>query len=56
MEELSYVAYSLAVAVVLAFGLGACAYAAHREKLQGGPDSPDFFLTARRSVNTSMVA
>ncbi|CAI5483272.1 unnamed protein product [Closterium sp. Yama58-4] len=56
MEALSYIAYTLAVAVVLAFGLGACAYAAHREKLQGGPDSPDFFLTARRSVKTSMVA
>ncbi|CAI5529735.1 unnamed protein product [Closterium sp. Naga37s-1] len=56
MEEFSYIAYTLAVAVVLAFGLGACAYAAHREKLQGGPDSPDFFLTARRSVKTSMVA
>ncbi|GJP78331.1 hypothetical protein CLOP_g8651 [Closterium sp. NIES-67] len=56
MEALSYIAYTLAVAVVLAFGLSACAYAAYREMLQGGPDSPDFFLTARRSVKTFMVA
>lgn len=56
MTTLSVLSYTLGILAVVAFGLGACLFQVHREIKQGGTDSPDFFLTARRSVSMFTIS
>lgn len=55
-SSLVYASYPVASAVIVLFGLAACIYQYVREKRQGGPDTPEFFLTARNSVPTFTIA
>ncbi|CAI5519513.1 unnamed protein product [Closterium sp. Naga37s-1] len=56
MASLEVLAYTFGVLAVVLFGAGACAFAVYREVKQGGPDTPDFFLTARKSVPMLTIA
>ncbi|CAI5932331.1 unnamed protein product [Closterium sp. NIES-64] len=56
MASLEVLAYTFGVLAVVLFGAGACAFAVYREMKQGGPDTPDFFLTARKSVPMLTIA
>lgn len=56
MASLEAVAYPLGVVVVVAFGLFALIFSIWRQRSQGASDSPEFFLTARKSVNTFTIA
>ncbi|GJP42579.1 hypothetical protein CLOM_g2130 [Closterium sp. NIES-68] len=56
MASLEVLAYTFGVLAVVLFGAGACAFAIYREVKQGGPDTPDFFLTARKSVPMLTIA
>ncbi|CAI5499884.1 unnamed protein product [Closterium sp. Naga37s-1] len=56
MASLEVLAYTFGVLAVVLFGAGACAFAVYREMKQGGPDTPDFFLTARKSMSMLTIA
>ena len=54
MADLAALGYGLGVTFVVLFGLFATAYAIWRQ-VKHGQDTPEFFLTARKSVKTFTI-
>ena len=53
---LVWIAYPLAVALVVLYGAGAMGIAFWRQKKQGHRDTTDFFLTARNSIGALRIS